>query len=161
MTLKGPRHQWEGWVVWMSEALSQTQSPSVMSGAGPRGMLVVAVPLVLLLGLYEGSICLGDSRGNPVMEFVNQLHLRTWPIQLEPHPGELAGDHHKQDLLCRRVDVVVVGEFSGQEELIPVILLVVSEKPDVLLHLLVDALSCLQIVWRQKVYTLIFRISHY
>jgi hypothetical protein len=37
------------------------------------------------------------------------------------------------------VDVVVVCEFSSREELVPVILLVVSEKPDELLHLLVDA----------------------
>jgi hypothetical protein len=104
-----------------------------------RGASAVVVPLVLLLCFYEGGLRLRDPGSDPVVKFVNRLYFRTRPVRLEPHPGEPAGVRHERNLLRRRVDVVVVCEFGGRKELIPVILLVVSEKPDELFHLLVDA----------------------
>ena len=62
-------------------------------------------------------------------------------VWLEPLPREPISIGHERDLLCRRVNVAVVHEFSGWKELIPVILLVVSEEPDELLHFLVDPLG--------------------
>src|ERR1700761_2255073 len=68
-------------------------------------------------------------------------------VRLEPHAWEPTGVSHEWDLLRGRVNVVVVGEFSGWQEICPVILLVVGEDANELFHLLVDALGLAISLW--------------
>ena len=110
-------------------------------------MVVVALVLVLCLG--QGGLSFLHSRSDTVAERVCCLDLGVrrggdTGVWLKAQAWEATRVGHERDLLSRGVDVVVVRELGSREKLIPVVLLVVGEKPNVLLEFLVNTL-CLAV----------------
>ncbi len=116
----------------------RTMSPRLELGG--RFAMSVVVQGVLNLGLRERCLCFVESflhlSPESSRSFIRDIHKR-----FKAHPGVPTSIRHEGSHLHQSMDMVCEGELGCREEIVPVVLVVIAEHPDVRLEFLVDVFS--------------------